>query len=540
MKCRALSSLAWITALFLIGNGCGRAADEPQSAEIQDLFTSAVVPRLRIEIPPAGIEILQQYEFSRNAPDQPRSNVLATVREGALVYTNVAIHLKGAMGSFRPIDDRPALTLNFDKHADGQRFHGLQKVHLNNSVQDPSYVSEQVSRELFLAAGIPTPRATHATVELNGKHLGLYVLVEGWNKQFLKRHFKNTKGNLWDGGFARDINYPLETNSGETPEDRSPLDALVEAARESELSDRLARIGQVLDLDRFYTFIAMEIMLAHWDGYCLNRNNYRIFHDLDSGRLVFLPHGLDQMFGVWRARPEGTITPQLRGSIAKAVVQTDEGRRRYLSRMSQLLTNVFKVELMTNRVNQLAEKVRPAFAGNRSELRRHEQAVASLQDRIIRRARSVREQLEEINTPLRFNAENTAFLSRWDSKTDNGSPVFSRRGVPSDTLQITAQGGRAYGSWRTTVLLEAGTYRFEGRIMAKELQFDNGVTKGGATLRVAGERLATMYPDVAQWKMISHEFKTGGLEDVELVCELRASKGWAWFDVASLKLVRVK
>jgi cell division protein YceG involved in septum cleavage len=46
-----------------------------------------------------------------------------TVREGETVYTNVALHLKGAAGSFRSIDQNPCLTLKFDKFVDGQRFH---------------------------------------------------------------------------------------------------------------------------------------------------------------------------------------------------------------------------------------------------------------------------------------------------------------------------------------------------------------------------------------------------------------------------------
>src|SRR6266487_2328000 len=313
------------------------APSVPSTGPADDLFTNRAVPRLRIEIPPEGMAILRSYEWEWGGNSWARTNVLATVREGTLIYTCVAIHLKGGAGSFRPVDQKPGLTLNFDTSAHGQRFHGLQKIHLNNSVQDPSYLCEQISRELFLAAEVPVPRAAHATVELNGRALGLYVLVEGWNKQFLKRHFNNPRGNLWDGGFAKEITSPLQINSGEDPEDRSALDALAQAAQEPDPTQRLAQLEKTLDLDRFLTFIALEVMLAHWDGYAMNRNNYRLFHDLDAQRIVFLPHGLDQMFGVWRARPESSITPQLRGLVAKAVVQTPEGRRRFLGRMSHLL-----------------------------------------------------------------------------------------------------------------------------------------------------------------------------------------------------------
>jgi 5-methylcytosine-specific restriction endonuclease McrA len=186
------------------------------------------------------------------------------------------------------VDDKPALALSFDKFAPGQRFHGLQKVYLNNSVQDPSYLSEKICREMFLAAGLPAPRAGHAVVHLNRRNLGLYVLLEGWDKRFLKQHFNDARGNLYDGGYGNEVTNRLDINSGDFPNDRSRLELLAQASEEPDLGKRLARMGEALDMDRFLTFVAMEIMLAHWDGYTMNRNNFRIFHDLSSNRLVFL------------------------------------------------------------------------------------------------------------------------------------------------------------------------------------------------------------------------------------------------------------
>ncbi len=159
-----------------------------------DFFESGRVPQIRIEIVKTNMESLRR---------DARKYVPATVRDGETVYTNVAIHLKGAAGSFRSVDDRPALTLNFDKFIPGQNFEGLDKLHLNNSVQDPSYMTELICGELFLAAGVPAARASHARVELNGRDLGLYVVKEGFDKKFLKRHFKDVNGNLYDGGFLR-------------------------------------------------------------------------------------------------------------------------------------------------------------------------------------------------------------------------------------------------------------------------------------------------------------------------------------------------
>src|SRR5882762_8640203 len=66
------------------------------------LFTGKTIPHLRIEIPSEGMEILRHYQFDINDLME-RSNVLATVREGQTVYTNVAVHLKGHLGSFQPL-----------------------------------------------------------------------------------------------------------------------------------------------------------------------------------------------------------------------------------------------------------------------------------------------------------------------------------------------------------------------------------------------------------------------------------------------------
>src|SRR2546423_6905697 len=108
-----------------------------------DLF--AITPRMQIDIPPEGMKVLRDYKQVWRQPRPERIDVQATIREGAKVYTNVAVHLKGSF-SFQPIDSKPSLTLNFTKFAPGQSFHGLTKLHLNNSIQDSSYLCEQLAR----------------------------------------------------------------------------------------------------------------------------------------------------------------------------------------------------------------------------------------------------------------------------------------------------------------------------------------------------------------------------------------------------------
>lgn len=529
-----LVAFVWLMAFPAQG------AENP-STSTDELFTGSILPRIRIEIPPEGMEVLAKYQWRQGGESESRTDVRATVREGDVIYTNVAVHLKGSAGSFRSIDsDKPAFTLNFDKFAPGQRFHGLQKIHLNNSVQDPSYVSEQICRELFAKAGVPAPRAAHAVVGLNDRNPQLYVLVEGWNKQFFKRHFKNAKGNLYDGGAARDITNPLVVETGENVPQRSRLEDLIAAAQETNYTRRLVQLNKVLDVDRFLTFIAMEVLTAHWDGYAMNRNNYRVFHDLDSDRMVFLPHGMDQMFGTWRSTPTSTITPMMKGIVARAVVSVPEGRRRYLERMSFLVTNVFNVGTITNRIEELSMKVRPPLGGSIQELVTQSYSANALAERITQRVQSVREQLTNATTPLKFDAAGVARLSRWRTSRENGNPSFSRTDGGQATLQISASGNMDLGSWRTEAFLEEGEYQFVGKIRTQDLQFNRNITRGGVTLRTSGDRNPRMLTNAVQWTTFTYDLTVSGLADVELVCEFRASAGRAWFDTDSLRLIRKK
>ena len=544
---RLFRRLALPVTLLALTLGLATAAEKRSTAKKEDhtgaragdeLFSSNMVPRLQIEIPEAGLAILRNY-FWRNAD---RTNVLATVREGDVVYTNVTLHLKGAAGSFRSIDDKPALTLNFDKAAPGQRFHGLQKIHLNNSVQDPTYVSEQIARELFLKAGVPVPRAAHAVVELNERRLGLYVLLEGWNKQFLKRHFKDATGNLYDGGFAHDINEPLATNSGDRPDDRSLLDALVAATRDADPTNRLAKIEKTLAFDRFLTFAAMEVMLCHWDGYVMNRNNYRVYHDPAANRMVFLPHGLDQLWGTWRSTPESPITPVMKGLVARAVMTTHEGRRRYLERMAQLSTNFLDAATITNRVNEVYAQIRPLVLAHEGlpQAIYHQAAVLEMCDRITRRAASVREQLATPRPTAKLDEHGVVQLPPWHSSTEQGAASFLRKKSEDGKalLSIKARNTATVASWRSQALLEDGHYQFTGRLKVESLEPIPGDLRSGVTLRLSGDKPRAKVPRDADWTTLTHVFDIRGIVNTELVCDFRAANGEAIFDVDSLKLTR--
>lgn len=310
------------------------------------IFDEPRVLRVRLALPEAALERLR---------NQPRDYVQGTVTVDGTVFTNVAIKLKGAAGSFRPIDDQPAFTVDFNKFVRGQKLFGLDRIHLNNSVQDGTFMQEFLASELYRSFDVPTPRVSHALVELNDRQLGLYVVKEGFTKPFLGLHFRRTDGNLYDGGFLRDIDQALELDSGKGAKDYADLKALDAAARIEDEARRWTALQRVLDVDRFVTYAALSVLLADWDGYLLNRNNYRIYFDPTSGKAVFMPHGMDQLL----QRSDMDMFPVWHGQVAYGLLETTEGKRRYVARFRQLYHDTFLEPKISNIVSRVAVALAP-------------------------------------------------------------------------------------------------------------------------------------------------------------------------------------
>jgi hypothetical protein len=357
------------------------SAGQRQPVPGTNIFAPGPLRALRLEIPS------QEWQKLRR---DDRRYVRADFHDGNTVLRDVGVHVKGAAGSRRDLDDRPALTVNFDRFVPGQRWDGLEKVHLNNSVQDGSYLCENICGDLFRQAGVPAARTGNVRLQLNRRDLGVYVLKEGFDKTFLRQYFRNVKGNLYDGGFCRDITEPLDKMSGSASTEQPEVKALVTACRERDPKRRFQKLEELLDLDCFLSFCALEVMTWDWDGYVMKPNNYRLYWDPDSRQITFFPHGMDQMF--WE--PHGSIEPDYNGLVARALIETPEGRRRYRERMAGLTTNVFVFETITNRIAAYVAPIRAALAEkDQNAAREYDGQVRRIYDLVKRRAAFLRKEL---------------------------------------------------------------------------------------------------------------------------------------------------
>jgi hypothetical protein len=383
---------------------------------------------------------------------------------------------------------------------------------------------------------VPAARVTHAFVHFNGRNLGLYVLIEAMNKEFLKRHFQNTKGNLYEA-YLQDIDQKLDQDGG-LDSNQADLKRLLEATQVQNAAERWARLQGVLDVDRYLSHLVVELLTAHTDGYALNRNNYRLYHDPTTGRFVFIAHGLDWGF----ANTAISIRPPQSSLVTRAVLQTPEGRRLFKERLGQLFTNVFRVDAMTNRVNVAVARLKSA-AHNPKEAEDFERCGGEMRDRIVSRQKNIAEQLAvpELE-PLKFDSNGVARLVGWRAQKMVGEATLDQISFEDKTtLHLRLEQGDGMASWRARVSLPEGKYRFEGLARtAQVVGLTNAVERGnGAGLRVSGEKRSNHLTGDSTWTRLEHDFAVeAGGEEKELVCELRGRKGEVWFDAGSLRLRR--
>jgi hypothetical protein len=293
-------------------------------------------------------------------------------------------------------------------------------------------------------------------------------------------------------------------------------------------------------MDRFITLLAMDTLICNWDGYAINRNNYRVFHDVSRDKMVFMPHGLDQLFGGGqRMGPDSSLNPPMRGLVAHAVMTTTEGRKRYLERLPELLAKHFDEAVLQKKVRDLDERIRPTLAAYSPNIAsQHDSEIADLLQRIHERIESAKRQIAAPKPTLTFDGAGKFQVKNWQPRpAQRGalSATFGSRQEDGHTLLVlAAPNGPASGSYRTRVVLGPGIYHLQGRVKMAGTEPNAGVA-----LRMSGVRMPLRPVKGTDWNPLEFTFGTEEeAVEVELVAEFSGASGEALFDMESFVLTR--
>lgn len=115
-------------------------------------------------------------------------------------YKNVAIRGKGNTSLTKVAaygNDRYSFKVEFDRYDSSVTYHGLDKLCLNNIIQDNTYMKDYLCYRLMAEMGVASPLCSYVYVSVNGSDWGLYLAVEGVEESFLQRNYGSDYGELY-------------------------------------------------------------------------------------------------------------------------------------------------------------------------------------------------------------------------------------------------------------------------------------------------------------------------------------------------------
>jgi spore coat protein CotH len=279
--------------------------------------------------------------------DAPYEFTLGHVTLDGRRIENIGVRLRGRIGSFREVWQKPKWRLDFNRYVLGRRVDGLEGLSLDNNVVDCSGLKQALGFYVLGLADVHGSRAGFAEVTVNGVPYGVYNTIELQDDRFLKSRFEDGSGSLYDGAYVwyQDRNYVLLDFNTEVQDlyeleegvdvDHADIRGVTATLAQAIQGDFVATMDTVWDMDTFYMYAAAEHWIGQNDGYILNTNNNRIYFDPLDGRGTFISYDLDYAF---MPQPWGNRSfNNPRGAFAQACVDDAECRQGIADAMVELL-----------------------------------------------------------------------------------------------------------------------------------------------------------------------------------------------------------
>lgn len=180
-----------ISILFMNGPAFGIQAQAKTMGYEDRLFDTSKVHTIDIVIDDwdAFLQTAQSEEYS----------VCSVVIDGE-AFKNVGIRGKGntSLSTVSSMDsDRYSFKIEFDQYDSTKSYYGLDKLSLNNLIQDNTMMKDYLVYQMMNEFGAAAPLCSYVYITVNGEDWGLYLAVEAVEESFLQRNYGNDYGELY-------------------------------------------------------------------------------------------------------------------------------------------------------------------------------------------------------------------------------------------------------------------------------------------------------------------------------------------------------
>ena len=374
-------------------------------------------------------------------------------------YKNVAIRGKGNTSLTKVAaygNDRYSFKVEFDRYDSSVTYHGLDKLCLNNIIQDNTYMKDYLCYRLMAEMGVASPLCSYVYVSVNGSDWGLYLAVEGVEESFLQRNYGSDYGELYKPdsqsmgggrgngkGFDMDDFDPAE-NAGDNakPDGKgggrdgmnSSDDTLLKyidddpdsysnifdnAKTDISKSDKKRLIAalktlsgddpeQAVDVDAVIRYFVVHNFVLNFDSYTGSMiHNYYLYED--DGQMQMIPWDYNLAFGAFQSAGGATslvnypIDDPVSGGDASDrpmlawIFQNEEYTELYHKYFAELISTVFDSGAFAQEFDSVVQMISPYVESDPTKFCTYEEfetGAQTLREFCLKRAESISGQLD--------------------------------------------------------------------------------------------------------------------------------------------------
>ena len=363
------------------------------------------------------------------------------------VYEQVGIRVKGH-NSRRLIEkygwDRYSLKVEFDRYVPGQSCHGLDKLALDTSFQDNSYLKSYLTYDMMAHMGVPSSLTSYVWVTVNGSPWGLYLAVEEPEDAFACRNYGEDHGQLYKPDYKSLEDENADVALCYVDEDPDSYENIFRKARfDVSEEEKLALIRslkclsegeeleEAVDVKEVLRYFTVQVFVVNMDSY-LGRTGHNYFLYEEGGQIQMLPWDYNLAYGTYSLGMPDPVNDAERyvnypidtpaeGEVMKKrplfhqLMLQREYFEEYHRQFDLLLKTYFengvfeqKVEEITELISPYVEKDPTAFCSYED----YQTGVETIRNFCLLRAESVRGQLDgEIPSTIRGQSmDRSAFV----------------------------------------------------------------------------------------------------------------------------------
>lgn len=182
-----------VAVALLLPSKAAKTSGDGIAMDYEELFEPDRVHTLDIRVEDGAWE-----DFIATATN--KEYIACTVVIDGDVCENVGLRAKGNSSMQRVTqarNGRYSLKIEFDHFVDGQLYKGLDKLALNNLVQDDSAMRDYLAYRMMGEFGVAAPLCSYIYITVNGEDWGLFLAVEAIEDSFLQRNFGLYHGELY-------------------------------------------------------------------------------------------------------------------------------------------------------------------------------------------------------------------------------------------------------------------------------------------------------------------------------------------------------